>query len=84
MAQLVGLIVSEDEAFRKQVGRLLRSGTVPVSVIDERVREGRPPDLIVVDIRGDARRRCRSHRARSGRRPGRRQSSRSRSTPIPT
>ena len=35
MAQLVGLIVSEDESFKKPLGRLLRSGTVPVSVIDE-------------------------------------------------
>jgi pilus assembly protein CpaE len=55
MAQLVGLIVSEDESFKKPLGRLLRSGTVPVSVIDE----GAPgntaqPDLMVVDIRGDA------------------------------
>ncbi len=56
MAQLVGLIVSEDDALRKQVGRLLRSGAVPVSVIDDRsIREGGvPPDIIVVDIRGDA------------------------------
>jgi pilus assembly protein CpaE len=55
MAQLVGLIVSGDEEFRKHVGRLLRSGPVPVSVIDDRVtRDGTPPDLVIVDIRGDA------------------------------
>jgi pilus assembly protein CpaE len=55
MAQLVGLIVSSDEEFRKQVGRLLRSGAVPVSLIDEKVqRESTPPDLVIVDIRGDA------------------------------
>ena len=55
MAQLVGLIVSEEEEFRKLIGRLLRSGPVPVSVIDERVlREGTPPDLVIVDIRADA------------------------------
>jgi pilus assembly protein CpaE len=56
MAQLVGLVVSEDDAFRKQIGRLLRSGAVPVSVIDDRsMREGGlPPDMVVVDIRGDA------------------------------
>jgi hypothetical protein len=29
MAQLVGLIVAEEEEFRKQIGRLLRSGPVP-------------------------------------------------------
>ena len=55
MAQLVGLLVSEDEAFRKQIGRWLRSGPVPVGVIDDRApRDGMTaPDLIVVDIRGD-------------------------------
>jgi pilus assembly protein CpaE len=55
MAQLVGLIVSEDETFRKQIGRLLRSGAVPVSVVEDRaLRDGVPPDLVIVDIRGDA------------------------------
>ena len=55
MAQLVGLIVSEDDDFKKQTGRLLRSGAIPVSVIDERVgRDGTPPDIIIVDSRGDA------------------------------
>jgi pilus assembly protein CpaE len=55
MAQLVGLIVSEDESFRKPLGRLLRAGTVPVSVLEDGdPREGVAPDLMVVDIRGDA------------------------------
>jgi len=55
MAQLVGLIVSGDEAFKKHVGRLLRSGAIPVSVIDDRVaRDGTPPDVVLVDARGDA------------------------------
>ena len=55
MAQLVGLIVSEDDAFKKQIGRLVRSGSVPVSLMDDRtVRDGTPPDIIIVDIRGDA------------------------------
>jgi pilus assembly protein CpaE len=54
MAQLVGLIVSEDEAFRKQVGQLLRSGTIPVSVLSDRqARDGASPDFIIVDIRTD-------------------------------
>jgi pilus assembly protein CpaE len=55
MAQLVGLIVTEDDAFKKQFGRLLRAGAIPVSVLDDHVgRDGTPPDLIIVDIRGDA------------------------------
>src|SRR5258705_2790162 len=55
MAQLVGLIVSEDDAFKKHFGRLLRAGAIPVSVVDERTaRETTAPDLVLVDIRGDA------------------------------
>jgi pilus assembly protein CpaE len=55
MAQLVGLILSEDDAFRKHFGRLLRAGSIPVSVIEDRAgRDGTPPDLIIVDTRGDA------------------------------
>ena len=55
MAQLVGLIVTEDDAFKKHLGRLLRSGAIPVSVIDDRVaRDGTPPDVVLVDARGDA------------------------------
>jgi pilus assembly protein CpaE len=55
MAQLVGLILSEDDAFRKHVGRLLRAGSIPVSVIEaSAIRDGAQPDLIIVDTRGDA------------------------------
>ena len=59
MAQLVGLLVSDDDAFRKQIGRLLRSGAVPVSVVDDTSRtgllkDGVSPDIVIVDIRGDA------------------------------
>src|SRR5690349_18309021 len=54
MAQIVGLVVTADDAFRKQIGRLLRSGTVPVSVVDERgLKEGVPPDVVIVDMRSD-------------------------------
>ncbi len=54
MAQLVGLIVSEDDAFKKQVGQLLRSGAIPVSVItDRQARDATAPDFIIVDIRAD-------------------------------
>jgi pilus assembly protein CpaE len=55
MAHLVGLVVSEDDNFRKHIGRMLRSGSIPVSVVDHReLRDGTAaPDLIAVDIRGD-------------------------------
>jgi pilus assembly protein CpaE len=57
MAQLVALIVSEDDGFRKQLGRLLRGGAIPVSVMDERVARDTSPaaaDIVIVDARGDA------------------------------
>src|ERR1043165_7338871 len=55
MAQLVGLIVSHDDEFKKHVGRMLRAGAIPVSLVDERVaRDHAATDLILVDIRGDA------------------------------
>ena len=55
MAQLVGLIVSQDDAFTKQVGRLLRSGAIPVSIIDDRqAHDNASLDLIIVDTRGDS------------------------------
>src|SRR5262249_13987693 len=55
MAQLVGFIVSDDDAFKKEVGRLARAGAIPVSVIDDRAaRDGAAADIIIVDVRGDA------------------------------
>jgi pilus assembly protein CpaE len=52
MAQLSGRIVSEDEEFKKHIGRMLRSGAIPVGVIDDRVsRDGAAPDIIIVDAR---------------------------------
>jgi len=55
MAQLVGLIVTHDEEFKRQLGRTLRAGSIPVSVVDEKVaRDISGVDLIIVDIRGDA------------------------------
>src|SRR6516225_1820207 len=54
MSQLVGLIVTHDEEFKKRVGRMLRSGPIPVGLIDERVnRDISAADIVVVDIRGD-------------------------------
>ncbi len=53
MAQLVGLIVSQDDAFRKQIGHQLRSGAMPISVMDDRTaRDGVLADIIIVDVRG--------------------------------
>jgi pilus assembly protein CpaE len=55
MAQLAGLILTEDEEFKKHVARQLRSGAIPVSVIDDRIaRDGTAPDVVIVDARGDA------------------------------
>ena len=55
MAQLVGLIVSHDDAFKKQIGRMLRSGAIPISLIDERVtKDVGSTDVVIVDVRGDA------------------------------
>jgi pilus assembly protein CpaE len=54
MAQLVGLIVSGDEAFTTQIGRLLRSGAIPVGIVDDRLaRDNVALDLVIVDTRGD-------------------------------
>ena len=53
MAQFTGLIVSEDDAFRTAIGQQLRSGAVPIGVIDDRApRGGAAPDIVVVDARG--------------------------------
>src|SRR5262249_48829748 len=55
MAQLAVLIVSEADGLKKHVGRMLRTGPIPLSVMDERLaRDGAAPDVIVVDARGDA------------------------------
>jgi len=55
MAQIVGLIVTHDEAFSKQIGRMLRSGAIPISLIDERVtKDVSSTDVVIVDVRGDA------------------------------
>jgi pilus assembly protein CpaE len=54
MAQLTAQIVSYDDEFKRQVARLLRAGGVPVGIVEGRSPEGAAPDLVVVDIRGDA------------------------------
>ena len=56
MAQLAALVVTQDEEFRRQIGRILRSGGVPIGLLEDRRSASEPaaPDLVVVDIRGDA------------------------------
>ncbi len=55
MAQLAALVVTQDDDFRRQIGQTLRSGGVPVGLLEERRPAGEQgaPDLVVVDIRGD-------------------------------
>jgi pilus assembly protein CpaE len=56
MAQLAASIVSHDDEFKRQIATLLRSCGVPVGIVEDRRAgmEGGGPDLVVVDIRGDA------------------------------
>ena len=56
MAQLAALVVTQDDEFRRQLGRLLRSGGVPVALLEDGRPAGEqsPPDLVAVDIRRDA------------------------------
>lgn len=56
MSQLAAVIVTPDEAFHRQVARLLRAGGVPIGIVD--ARRAAPgtagPDVAVVDLRADA------------------------------
>jgi FixJ family two-component response regulator len=55
MAQLVAVIVSQDDAFKKHFGRLLRAGPSRSASSTERAgREATTPDVVIVDARGDA------------------------------
>ena len=52
MAQLNGLIVSDDADFSAGISRRLRAGAVPVRLMDEHAaRDGASPDVVIVDIR---------------------------------
>jgi pilus assembly protein CpaE len=53
MAQLAAQVISNDDDFTKRIGRLLRAGPIPISVIDGAPRENAPADILIVDIRGD-------------------------------
>src|SRR5512133_2993711 len=56
MAQLAAIVVTQDEDFRRRIGTMLRSGGVPVGVIEDQRAQplATVPDLALVDIRGDA------------------------------
>jgi len=56
MAQLAAIVVTQDEEFRRRLGTLLRSGGVPIGIIEDQRAQplATVPDLALVDIRGDA------------------------------
>ncbi len=52
MAHLSAVIATSDSELSGRVTRLLRTGGLPITVVDEKLSAGRPaPDLAVVDIR---------------------------------
>ena len=52
MARLSGVIVSDDTGFRSRIAALLRSGSIPVAIADDRgARDGALPDMFIVDAR---------------------------------
>jgi pilus assembly protein CpaE len=53
MAQLAAIIVTQDDGFKRELGRMLRSGGIPVGVLEDQRVQGHVPDLAVVDIRHD-------------------------------
>jgi len=56
MARLIAAVLSDDDALRRQVTRLLRDGRTPVSVADEgRGATSAAADLVIVDGRHDLR-----------------------------
>ena len=55
MPRLTALVISQDEAFRGDVARLVRGAGVPVGVVEERhLTSEASPDLAVVDVRDTA------------------------------
>jgi pilus assembly protein CpaE len=55
MAQLAAFLVSSDDEFRRDFGRLVRSVGIPIGIVDDsRGPEHVQADLAFVDIRGDA------------------------------
>ncbi len=51
---MAGLVVTTDDVFLKQVGRLLASSLPSIKVVDDRPGEPPQADIAAVDIRGDA------------------------------
>jgi len=52
MALLTAAILSQDEAFRKETAAALRTGSVPITIGDDRLAGGAPQaDIVVVDGR---------------------------------
>src|SRR5688572_31192519 len=67
MALLTALILTDDDTFRAQTGEVLRSGTLPVTIIDERPgANGFQPDLILVDGREESQALAAIERVRAG------------------
>ena len=84
MAQIVSFFVTEDEEFKKHIGRLLRSGAIPVSVLDAAARRAWRPTSSSSTPAATRRRRWRTiERLRAGL-PGLRASSPWRGWPNPT
>jgi len=54
MAQLAALLATSDEEFRRDLGRLVRSGSVPIGIVDDRRGSDGDPDLAFVDLRRDS------------------------------
>src|SRR5215212_7213809 len=54
MAQLAALLATSDEEFRRDLGRLVRSGSVPIGIVDDRRGSDADPDLAFVDLRSDS------------------------------
>ena len=51
MARINGVVLSDDETFRAQVGSLLRGGPVPIATLTD--SGGQRADIVVIDARGD-------------------------------
>lgn len=51
MALLTGVILSQDEAFRKETADVLRTGSTPITVTHDHAAADVQPDLVVVDGR---------------------------------
>ena len=52
MAQLAAFLLTSDDDFRRDFGRLVRSGSVPIGIVEDARRpEQMEPDLAFVDIR---------------------------------